>query len=225
MQFFFYSPVHFEQWDWRSSVQGGIGGSELPNPSGIRTSSVSPWGWIFTINSSPRSARNNVFYCGNRNAILARKDYAVSSCLWKLFDFFDLLNGQDRLPVFFSFWNIGASGPHRIGAVLLGCSPVQIVDVVIVWVVVFMQSESAIKRHRWTKYCQNYPMDKELLAFSGRRQSDYMVASFISVGADGRPLICVFPFIPNSLFAGLNRPIAVDLILAFISGYWLEFFH
>lgn len=28
MTFFFYSPVHFEDWDWRNSVEKGIGGSE-----------------------------------------------------------------------------------------------------------------------------------------------------------------------------------------------------
>lgn len=28
MRFIFYSPVHFEKWDWRNSVEKGIGGSE-----------------------------------------------------------------------------------------------------------------------------------------------------------------------------------------------------
>lgn len=28
MRFIFYSPVHFEKWDWRNSVERGIGGSE-----------------------------------------------------------------------------------------------------------------------------------------------------------------------------------------------------
>ena len=28
MRIFFYSPVHFEQWDWRNSIERGIGGSE-----------------------------------------------------------------------------------------------------------------------------------------------------------------------------------------------------
>lgn len=28
MKFIFYSPVHFEEWDWRNSVEHGIGGSE-----------------------------------------------------------------------------------------------------------------------------------------------------------------------------------------------------